>query len=399
MGTPRVRFAARPCGCRCGGVVTGRSAYVDAKHAKRAEHLRARSRWRATLGAEMKRLLARAHAQGDAFVSKRAFLALAGSCRDAQVAARHLLDDVIGLQVRGDRVSMLLRRPAAAASPPATAAGSPPATAAGSPPATAPGPHRAARTIEGSARAEAAEAVADAELRENVGALLDTTERKFEEGLPHAKPAPVAKPAPRPLPADHLLACDMFQREVRDPLSKAAARGEIVRRVSLTLPKHAQANARVAARQFIANLASEGASTILALDVSADGAPHFYGFVVGGPEQGREGNQHLAQMWKRLSRAHSDCVKVQAVTSARAFVESCGTDWKAAATAKSRTFAEHFDRVTGYMLHAWAQAHDGRNERDLDTDVYRSGLFAPVWDATLSKVAAAMAPTAEARSA
>lgn len=154
-------------------------------------------------------------------------------------------------------------------------------------------------------------------------------------------------------------------------LDEARERGDVLFRVSVTMPPWNWAGATQAAHVFRDALRRLSASAVLlARDRSKTGAPHWYGIVAVPEDQDRKAVRALVESaWMAASGAHSGCIRVVAVTAWRAFVES---DGDLDARVGPHTLRANLARVLAYAFKPSPIQH---GTRDLIADVVEDGSF------------------------
>jgi hypothetical protein len=170
---------------------------------------------------------------------------------------------------------------------------------------------------------------------------------------------------------DHVDVTQLVQRIAAD-LDRARERGEVLLRVSVTLPPWNHDGATIAAHIFRDRVLSMGASGILlARDRRKDGAPHWYGFVTvpDGADRARVRDQ-IARAWQDASYATATCVDIVTVTGWDAFAANDGD--LDAPVGRGESLRTNLTRALGYSFKPWPE---GRGRRNLRFDVVETGYF------------------------
>lgn len=167
----------------------------------------------------------------------------------------------------------------------------------------------------------------------------------------------------------HVDVARLIQRIAPD-LDAAGQRGEMLLRVSLTMPPWSRTAAASAAEAFRRDMLSMGASgVLLARDYSKTGAAHWYGLLSLPPlPTPKIARALVARSWIAASGGTSACQEIVTVTAWGEFVESGGNlDAK-----KGRdSFRTNLTRVLRYAFKPWPPAYGER----LVGDVLESGSF------------------------
>lgn len=172
-----------------------------------------------------------------------------------------------------------------------------------------------------------------------------------------------------------------FIGRIAADLDAAGRRGEMLLRVSLTMPPWTRSDAAPAAEAFRRDMLTMGASgVLLARDYSKTGAAHWYGLVALPPlPTPKIARGLVARAWTAASGGTSACQEIDTVTAWGAFVDSGGN---LDALKGQHSFRTNLTRVLRYTFKPWPQAYGERRVGD----VLESGLFAGVTLACVSAV-------------
>jgi hypothetical protein len=159
-------------------------------------------------------------------------------------------------------------------------------------------------------------------------------------------------------------------------LAAAAARGEMLLRVSLTLPPWSRSDATAAAEAFGHDMVKMGASAVLmARDYSKTGAAHWHGVVTVPPHPTEKATRALVgRAWVAASGSTSAGYLVDTVTAWCAFAASGGD---LDATVGSQCFRTNLTRTLRYTFKSWPCGYGQRRLSDVLEAGFITGATLP----------------------